>query len=116
VARETHHTVALHRDGDRLVDRPVPNAEPDPVKLFDQLQGQGRVLVVVVDQLASIGALAVAVARARDIAVAYLPGFTGCGASPTRTPGRARPMPATPTSLPMPQGAPSARPSPGRVG
>lgn len=75
VARETHHAVALNRDGDRLVDRPLPNAEPDLVKLFDQLQDQGRVLVVV-DQLASIGALAIAVARARNIAVAYLPGLS----------------------------------------
>ena len=75
VARETHHAVALNRDGDRLVDRPLPNAESDLVKLFDQLQAQGRVLVVV-DQLASIGALAIAVARARDIAVAYLPGLS----------------------------------------
>jgi len=75
VARETHHAVALNRDGDRLVDRPLPNAEPDLVKLFDQLRDRGRVLVVV-DQLASIGALAIAVARARDIAVAYLPGLS----------------------------------------
>ena len=75
VARETHHAVALNRDGDRLVDRPLLNAEPDLVKLFDQLAGHGRVLVVV-DQLASIGALAIAVANLRDIAVAYLPGLS----------------------------------------
>src|SRR5215203_1390088 len=73
VAREMHHAVALNRAGDRLVDRPLPNAEPDLVRLFEQLQGYGRVLVVV-DQLASIGALAIAVARSRGIAVAYLPG------------------------------------------
>src|SRR5690348_9962774 len=53
VAREMHHAVALNRAGDRLVDRPLPNAEPDLVKLFDQLQDLGRGLVVV-DQLASI--------------------------------------------------------------
>jgi hypothetical protein len=74
VAREMHHAVALNRADDRLVDRPLPNAEPDLIKLFDQLQDLGRVLVVV-DQLASIGALAIAVARSRGIAIAYLPGL-----------------------------------------
>jgi hypothetical protein len=75
VAREMHHAVALNGAGDRVVDRPLPNAEPDLMKLFEQLQQQGRVLVVV-DQLASIGALAIAVARSRGIAVAYLPGLS----------------------------------------
>ncbi len=74
VARETHHAVALDRHGQRLVDRPLPNSEPDLLKLFEDLEAHGRVLVVV-DQLASIGALAIAVARARDLAVAYLPGL-----------------------------------------
>lgn len=74
VARQTHHTVALDRRGNRLADRPLPNAEPDLVALFDDLEGHGRVLVVV-DQLASIGALAIAVAHARGITVAYLPGL-----------------------------------------
>jgi hypothetical protein len=69
VAREIHHAVALNGAGDRLVDRPLPNAEPDLVKLFGELTAHGRVLVVV-DQLASIGALAIAVARSRGIAVA----------------------------------------------
>jgi len=61
VARETHHAVALDRRGQRLVDRPLPNSEPDLLKLFEDLEAHGRVLVVV-DQLASIGALAIAVA------------------------------------------------------
>ena len=74
VARETHHAVALDDRGHRLIDRPLPNAEPDLVGLFEDLEGHGRVLVVV-DQLASIGALAIAVARSRGIAVAYLPGL-----------------------------------------
>jgi transposase len=74
VARETHHVVALDDQGHRLIDCPLPNAEPDLVGLFEVLQGHGRVLVVV-DQLASIGALAIAVARSRGIAVAYLPGL-----------------------------------------
>ena len=66
--------VALSAAGYPIVDRPLPNAEADLVKLFDQLQDHGRVLVVL-DQLASIGALAIAVARSRGIAVAYLPGL-----------------------------------------
>lgn len=75
VARETHHVVALDAGGRRLVDRPLPNAEPELVALFTELEVHGRVLVVV-DQLASIGALAVAVARSRGVAVAYLPGLS----------------------------------------
>jgi transposase len=75
VARETHHVVALDTGGRRLVDRPLPNAEPELVALFTELEVHGRVLVVV-DQLASIGALAVAVARSRGVAVAYLPGLS----------------------------------------
>nr|WP_193315337.1 IS110 family transposase [Tetrasphaera sp. F2B08] len=74
VARETHHAVALDPQGRRLVDRPLPNAEPDLVELFSELQARGPVLVVI-DQLASIGALSVAVARSRGITIAYLPGL-----------------------------------------
>jgi len=74
VAREIHHAVALDPYGHRLVDRPLPNAEPDLLALFQNLEAHGRVLIVV-DQLASIGALAIAVARARGITVAYLPGL-----------------------------------------
>jgi hypothetical protein len=68
VARETHHVVVLDRQGRRLIDRPLPNGEPQLVALFYELESGGRVLVVV-DQLASIGALAIAVARSRGIAV-----------------------------------------------
>ncbi|WP_426567163.1 IS110 family transposase [Angustibacter sp. McL0619] len=75
VARETHHAVALDPGGRRLIDRPLPNAEPELIALFAELEVHGRVLVVV-DQLASIGALAVAVARSRGVAVAYLPGLS----------------------------------------
>jgi hypothetical protein len=74
VAREHHYAVALDSGGHRLVDRPLPNAEPELVELFAVLGQRGRVLVVV-DQLASIGALAIAVARSRGITVAYLPGL-----------------------------------------
>lgn len=33
VARESHHAVALDRQGERLADRPLPNDEPDLVVL-----------------------------------------------------------------------------------
>ena len=52
VARDSHHAVALDRQGERLTDRPLPNAEPDLMQLFEELQARGRVLVVV-DQLAT---------------------------------------------------------------
>lgn len=107
VARETHHVVALDAGGRRLVDRPLPNGEPELVTLFAKLEAHGRVLVVV-DQLASIGALAVAVARSRGVTVGYLPGLSmrrikqshhvrqcGCLRQPSHP--RDRPGNATPT-------------------
>ena len=33
VARDAHHAVALDRQGERLTDRPLPNAESDLVVL-----------------------------------------------------------------------------------
>jgi len=74
VARETHHAVALDSRGQRLVDRPLPNDEAQLRDLFGQLAAHGRILVVV-DQPASIGALAIAVARSCGVAIAYLPGL-----------------------------------------
>jgi transposase len=74
VARETHHAVALDLQGRRLVDRALPNDETALRALFQALMQHGRVLVVV-DQPASIGALAIAVARDLGLEVAYLPGL-----------------------------------------
>lgn len=74
VGKGAHHAVALDPDGRRLADGPLPNDEPALRALFGQLQTHGPV-VVVVDQLASIGALSVAVARALGIPVGYLPGL-----------------------------------------
>jgi transposase len=42
----THHAVALDPYGQRLADRPLPNSEPALVKLFEELESHGRVLVV----------------------------------------------------------------------
>src|SRR5699024_7847644 len=53
----------------------LPNEEPKLVALYQNLQSHGTVLVIV-DQPATIGALAVAVAQKLGIQVAYLPGLT----------------------------------------
>jgi transposase len=74
VAREAHHAVALDRAGQLLADRPLPNDEAALRKLFTELTEHGRLLVVV-DQPASIGALAIAVARSMGVQVGYLPGL-----------------------------------------
>jgi Arc/MetJ family transcription regulator len=74
VARETHHAVAVDRSGRRLADRALPNDETALRDLFTELAGHGRLLVVV-DQPASIGALAIAVARSMGVEVGYLPGL-----------------------------------------
>jgi hypothetical protein len=74
VARETHHAVAVDRSGQRLADRPLPNDEAALRDLFAELTVHGRLLVVV-DQPASIGALAMAVARSMGVEVDYLPGL-----------------------------------------
>lgn len=100
VARKPHHVVALDTGGRRLVDRPLPNLEPELLALVTELEVHGRVLVVV-DQPASIGALAVAVARSRGVAVAYLPGLSMRRIADL-SPGRPRPTPATRTSSPTP--------------
>src|SRR5829696_6034672 len=74
VAREMHHAVAVDRAGRRLADRPLPNDEAALRNLFTELARHGRLLVVV-DQPASIGALAIAVARSMGVEVGYLPGL-----------------------------------------
>lgn len=74
VGKSDHHAVALAPDGRRLHDAPLPNTEKRLRVLFDKLARHGRILVVV-DQPASIGALAVAVARGCGHQVAYLPGL-----------------------------------------
>ena len=74
VGKSEHHCVALNADGDRLVDRPLPNDEAALRDLSTQLAGHGQV-VVVVDQPASIGALPVAVAQDMGLDTGYLPGL-----------------------------------------
>lgn len=72
-SKDNHHAVGLDPDGTRLHDGPLPNSETKLRALFDKLTGHGTLLVVV-DQPATIGALPVAVARAAEHQVAYLPG------------------------------------------
>jgi len=74
VGKSTHHACALDRAGRRLHDKPLPNDEAALAEIFDKLTAHGRVLMIV-DQPASIGALPIAVARSRNIDVAYLPGL-----------------------------------------
>ncbi len=74
VGKGEHHACALDADRTRLHDTPLPQDEARLRDLFTQLNEHGPVLAVV-DQPASIGALPVAVARACDGDVAYLPGL-----------------------------------------
>ncbi|MHA6781866.1 IS110 family RNA-guided transposase [Pseudonocardia saturnea] len=74
VGKSAHHACALDPTGQRLHDKALPNDEVALTEVFSRLAEHGRVLVIV-DQPASIGALAVAVARSLGIEVAYLPGL-----------------------------------------
>jgi len=74
VGKGEHHACALDRDGARLHDKLLPQDETRIRELLARLSEHGPVLVVV-DQPASIGALAVAVARHAGIDVGYLPGL-----------------------------------------
>jgi transposase len=75
VGKHAHHACALDPDGKRLLDREVENTETALRAVFAEMAGQGRVLVVV-DQLHSIGALPVTVSQAMGIDTAYLPGLS----------------------------------------
>ncbi|WP_189062265.1 IS110 family transposase, partial [Longimycelium tulufanense] len=74
VGKGDHHACALTTTGKRLVDRALPNDEAALRQVFGELADHGRVLLVV-DQPAAIGALAIALARDMGITVAYLPGL-----------------------------------------
>lgn len=74
VGKQEHHACGLGPDGKRVHDGPLPQSEARIGEILEDLSGRGRVLVVV-DQPASIGALAVTVARSLGVDVAYLPGL-----------------------------------------
>ncbi|GAB3924384.1 IS110 family transposase [Kribbella albertanoniae] len=74
VGKEEHHACGVDPDGQRVHDKVLPQSEAKIRAVFEALSVRGSVLVVV-DQPASIGALAVTVARELGIDVAYLPGL-----------------------------------------
>jgi transposase len=74
VGKEAHHAVVLDDTGEALFDRRVLNSEPALVKLLDEAATHGTVALVI-DQPGSIAQLALALARQREIPVAYVPGL-----------------------------------------
>ena len=75
VGKTEHWATAVDINGNQLRSSTLPNDEAKLRQLYTDLSQHGQVLVVV-DQPATIGALAVAVAQAMNIAVAYLPGLS----------------------------------------
>nr|WP_241245147.1 IS110 family transposase [Microbacterium amylolyticum] len=74
VGKGEHHAVALHRTGKKLYDKALPNDEQRLRAVLSELQHHGIVLLIV-DQPATIRALPVAVAQAAGAVVGYLPGL-----------------------------------------
>ena len=73
---KTHHwATALTKGGKKVFDKALPNDEARLRALYEKLAAHGHLLVVV-DQPATIGALAVVVARDMGITVGYLPGLS----------------------------------------
>lgn len=99
VGKTAHHGCALAADGTKVYDKPLPQDEASLRTVVDELKAHGRVLLIV-DQPNTIGALPVAVARAADCGVAYLPGLA-MRKPPTCTPDRPRPTRATRSSSPI---------------
>lgn len=78
VGKRSHWACLASRDGEVLMSGPVWNSEADLDGLFSQV---GADVLVVVDQVRNIGALAISRARAAGPPVAYLPGLAAHGAS-----------------------------------
>jgi len=76
VGKGEHHATAVTPAGKKAFDKRLPNSEPKLRELFDKLTAKHGLVLVVVDQPASIGALPLAVARDAGCHVAYLPGLT----------------------------------------
>lgn len=74
LGKSHHYACALTNQGHQVLAKALPNGQDQLVKVYRQLQDRGRVLVVV-DQPATIGALAVAVAQDLGLEMAYLPGL-----------------------------------------
>jgi transposase len=74
VGKEFHHAVVLDDAGDVVADRRVTNSEVDLVRVLDAAAEHGTVGLVI-DQPGSIAQLALALARQREVPVAYIPGL-----------------------------------------
>ncbi|MBM7767739.1 IS110 family transposase [Glutamicibacter nicotianae] len=75
VGKTGHWACAVTKDGTKIWNKTLPNDEAKLTAVYENLSAKGTVLVVV-DQPATIGALAVAVAQHLGIPVAYLPGLS----------------------------------------
>lgn len=75
VGKSEHWAHALSTTGQVLWNKALPNNEAKLRSLYQELGTRGHVLIVV-DQPATIGALAVAVAQDMGVRVAYLPGLS----------------------------------------
>lgn len=77
VGKSAHHGHGLTPAGKKVFDKQLPNSEPKPRAVFDELAAKFGTVLVVVDQPASIGALPLPLTVARDAGckVAYLPGL-----------------------------------------
>ena len=133
---KTHHwATALTKGGKKVFDKALPGDEARLRALYEKPAAHGHLLVVV-DQPATIGALAVAVARDMGITVGRPPGLTGAphrrpdtGQRQDRREGRGRDRRRRPHHAPHPEshqhlgrgrrGAEHAdrfRPGPGQTG
>ena len=81
VGKSEHWATALSRDGQKVLDKALPNDEDRLREGYQRLQAKGQVLVVV-DQPATIGALAVGWLRTWASPWATCPGCR-CAASLT---------------------------------
>ncbi|MEW6873046.1 IS110 family transposase [Trueperella pyogenes] len=75
VGKTDHWATALNVAGKKIYCGKLPNDEAQLRQIYSNLTAQGNLLVIV-DQPATIGALAVGLAQAMNIMVAYLPGLT----------------------------------------
>jgi hypothetical protein len=76
VGKSAHHGHGLTPAGKKVFDKQLPNSEPKLRAVFDKPAAKLGIVLVIVDQPASIGALPLTVARAADCKVAYLPGLS----------------------------------------
>ncbi|WP_434600093.1 IS110 family transposase [Streptomyces sp. A5-4] len=76
VGKGEHHAHGLTPAGKTVHDKRMPNSEPKLRALFGKLRAKFGTVLVIVDQIANIGALPVAVARDTGCQVAYLPGLS----------------------------------------